>query len=146
MHMQTCFRKKENRRACQCGERLICREYTKIHDSSRYMVGIVVSNRLLARSVLGLRLCFLGRRLLSCPKVKEEHTYARSLFAGGGPSGPSPRTKTWPCKGIWPPYVLGWLSHPYLTEETVKPSVPGPKPRDRWHGNMLLGRVRGPMK
>ena len=32
MHMQTCFRKKENRRAYQCGERLICREYTKIHD------------------------------------------------------------------------------------------------------------------
>ena len=32
MHMQKCFRKKENRREYQCGERLICRKYTKIHD------------------------------------------------------------------------------------------------------------------
>ena len=76
------------------------------HASSRYIVDIVVSNRLLARSVLGFLLCFLGRRGLSCPKVINEHTYAQSLFAGGGPSGPFPRTKTWPCKGIWPPYVL----------------------------------------
>jgi len=30
--MQTYFRKKENRHTYQCGERLICREYTKIHD------------------------------------------------------------------------------------------------------------------
>ena len=30
--MQTCFRKKENRRVYQSGERLICREYTKIYD------------------------------------------------------------------------------------------------------------------
>ena len=31
--MQKCFRKKDNR-VCEyeCGERLICREYTEIHD------------------------------------------------------------------------------------------------------------------
>ena len=32
MHMQTCFRKKENRREYQRGARLICREYTKTRD------------------------------------------------------------------------------------------------------------------
>ena len=33
MRMQKCFRKNENR-VCEyeCGERLICREYTKIHE------------------------------------------------------------------------------------------------------------------
>ena len=62
----------------------------KIKAKPKPSVGIVVSNGLLARSLLGFLLCFLGRRLLSCPKVINEHTYAQSLFAGRGAFGPLP--------------------------------------------------------
>ena len=85
------------------------------HASSRYIVDIVVSNRLLARSVLGFLLCFLGRRGLSCPKVINEHTYAQSLFAGGGTFGPLPPYKDLALQGDLAPLRPRWLNHLCLT-------------------------------
>ena len=56
MHMQDCFRKKENRREYRCGERRMCREYTKIHDVfnvhfQNYIVKIMVEGKPLLKNI-----------------------------------------------------------------------------------------------
>ena len=56
MHMQKCLRKMENRPEYEFGERLICREYTKIHDVFNVhfqydIVKIVLEGKLLLNNI-----------------------------------------------------------------------------------------------